>query len=187
MRKEHVVHVAHVQLPLGTVRLAGTSCGICRLAFAAESESAFAAWLKRWWPDCKVRHDDAPFGRLQEQLKAYCNGRLRAFDVPLDLRATAFQRRVLERVLLIPFGQTSTYGQIAADLGDPKLARAVGAANGANPLPLLIPCHRVVGSDGSLVGFGGGMALKRQLLQLEGHGLLGNRLAPLGMRALLDG
>jgi len=184
MKHDLVVHVAEVELPLGSVRLAATAQGMCRLAFPGEPDSAFDAWLKRWCVGGVVRENAEPFAALREQLYAYCAGELRAFDAPLDLRATPFQRRVLERVGQIPYGQTTTYGQIAAELGEPNLARAVGAANGANPLPLLIPCHRVVGSDGSLVGFGGGMALKRWLLQLEGHALLGNHIAAFKGRSL---
>lgn len=186
MKHDLVVHVAEAELPFGSVRLAATALGMCRLAFPGEPDSAFDAWLKRWCVGCVVRESGEPFAALREQLHAYCAGELRAFDVPLDLRATPFQRRALERVFRIPYGQTATYGQIAAELGGPALARAVGAANGANPLPLLVPCHRVVGSDGSLVGFGGGMALKRWLLQLEGHALLGDHLAAFKARSLFD-
>ena len=186
MKDDLVVHVAEVELPFGSVHLAATDQGVCRLAFPGEPDSAFDAWLKRWWVGGVVRENLKPFAALREQLKAYCAGELRVFDAPLDLRATPFQRRVLERVLHIPYGQTATYGQIAAELREPNAARAVGAANGANPLPLLIPCHRVVGSDGSLVGFGGGMPLKRWLLQLEGHALLGNHVAAFKARSLFD-
>lgn len=91
------------------------------------------------------------------------------FDLPLDLQGPAFHRRVWAALCEIPYGQTTSYGQLAADLGDPGLARAVGTANGANPVAIIVPCHRVIGADGSLVGYGGGLDRKRILLDLESH------------------
>jgi len=93
--------------------------------------------------------------------------RRREFDLPLDLRGTGFQRRAWAAVASIPYGQTRTYADIARAIGQPKAARAVGAANGANPLPLVVPCHRVIGSNGSLTGYGGGLDVKRKLLVME--------------------
>jgi len=102
------------------------------------------------------------------QLTEYFTGTRRRFDVEVDLHGTDFQRRVWEEVRLIPYGHTVTYGEIARRLGDPGTVRAVGRATGANPAPIVIPCHRVVGSDGSLVGYGGGVNIKAALLRLEG-------------------
>lgn len=120
---------------------------------------------------------DAPDGWIEDvqafpeaagQVRAYLEGRRTRFDVAHEARGSAFQRAVWEQVAKIPFGHTATYGELARAVGDPGAARAVGAANGANPLPLVIPCHRVVGVGGDLVGYGGGLALKRWLLALEG-------------------
>lgn len=104
----------------------------------------------------------------EAQLRAYFAGRLRVFDLPLDPRGTGFQRRVWHELTAIPFGEIRSYSQIAAAIGAPKAFRAVGAANGANPLPIVVPCHRVIGSSGKLVGYGGGLPLKQRLLALEG-------------------
>lgn len=105
---------------------------------------------------------------VARQLHAYAVGELTAFDVPVRPHGTPFQQRVWRALLDIPYGETRTYGEVAASLGRPTAARAVGLANGRNPIPIIIPCHRVIGADGSLTGFGGGLALKRRLLALEG-------------------
>ena len=105
--------------------------------------------------------------RTREQLAEYFAGKRREFDLPLDLRGTAFQRSVWQRLLEIPYGETSTYGALARELGDPGAARAVGLANGSNPIPIVIPCHRVIGANGALTGFGGGLPIKAALLELE--------------------
>jgi methylated-DNA-[protein]-cysteine S-methyltransferase len=103
------------------------------------------------------------------QLEEYFAGERRAFDLPLRFtRGSAFERRVWHALLGIPYGRTTTYGALAAALGDPGLARAVGAANGRNPIAIVVPCHRVVGANGRLVGYGGGLERKRALLALEG-------------------
>lgn len=104
---------------------------------------------------------------VQRQLHEYFEGRRTTFDVPLAPEGTAFQRDVWNALLRIPYGETTTYGQLARTIGRPSAVRAVGAANGQNPIPIIIPCHRVIGSDGRLVGFGGGLNVKRFLLALE--------------------
>ena len=102
------------------------------------------------------------------QLQAYFAGQLQRFDLPLDLRGTDFQLRVWRELERIPYGETRSYLQIAEAIGAPRAVRAVGAANGANPIPIVVPCHRVIGASGKLVGYGGGLPLKKRLLQLEG-------------------
>jgi methylated-DNA-[protein]-cysteine S-methyltransferase len=104
----------------------------------------------------------------QKQLRAYFARRLRQFDLPLDPQGTGFQKRVWKELETIPFGEVRSYAQIAIAIGAPNAVRAVGAANGANPLPIVIPCHRVIGSNGRLTGYGGGLPLKQRLLELEG-------------------
>jgi|SRR5579871_4738419 len=109
-----------------------------------------------------------------QQLTEYFAGERREFSLPLEIAGTAFQKRVWNMLLTIPYGETCSYRNIATALGTPSAVRAVGAANGANPLPIVIPCHRVIGSRGNLVGYGGGLPLKKRLLDLEsgaGHGL----------------
>ena len=115
------------------------------------------------------RQDATPVAvETGRQLRAYFAGKLREFDLPLDLRGTGFQLRVWNALLGIPFGETRSYLQIAQSIGAPAAIRAVGAANGANPIPIVVPCHRVIGANGKLVGYGGGLPLKKRLLELEG-------------------
>jgi O-6-methylguanine DNA methyltransferase len=104
----------------------------------------------------------------ERQLRAYFEGALREFELPLDMQGTDFQKRVWTQLRTIPYGETRSYGQIAAAIGAPTAVRAVGAANGANPIAIVVPCHRVIGASGKLVGYGGGLALKKRLLELEG-------------------
>jgi methylated-DNA-[protein]-cysteine S-methyltransferase len=117
---------------------------------------------------CVHAEDAAVLARAQEQLQEYFQGRRKSFDLPLDLAGTPFQREVWQALLAIPFGVTSTYGEIARRCGRPQAVRAVGGAIGRNPVSIVVPCHRVVGSDGSLTGFGGGLPRKRALLGIEG-------------------
>jgi methylated-DNA-[protein]-cysteine S-methyltransferase len=109
----------------------------------------------------------APFPAAREQLRAYFEGRLREFELPLAPAGTPFQHRVWRALLEIPYGRTVTYGELAARLGQPGASRAVGLANGRNPIAVVIPCHRVVGAGGALTGYGGGIERKRWLLDLE--------------------
>jgi methylated-DNA-[protein]-cysteine S-methyltransferase len=127
---------------------------------------------------------DEPFAAAARQLAAYFAGQLTRFSLPLSPRGTEFQRQVWAALQEIPYGQTVTYGQLAADLGRPAASRAVGLANGRNPVSIVVPCHRVIGSDGSLTGYGGGLDRKRYLLDLEqGRSLLD--LGPGGAGGLL--
>jgi methylated-DNA-[protein]-cysteine S-methyltransferase len=103
----------------------------------------------------------------ERQLREYFAGKRKTFSVPLDMRGTRFQKDVWEALLAIPFGETRSYGQIANQLGNPRATRAVGAANGRNPVSIIVPCHRVIGSSGKLTGFGGGLETKARLLNLE--------------------
>ena len=107
----------------------------------------------------------------ERQLAAYFDGRLHAFDLPLDFQGTDFQKRVWAALLAIPFGETRSYGDIARAIGAPTAFRAVGAANGRNPISIVAPCHRVIGTNGALTGFAGGMKAKEFLLRLEGLGV----------------
>ncbi|MHC1562774.1 methylated-DNA--[protein]-cysteine S-methyltransferase [Actinomycetospora sp. C-140] len=118
-------------------------------------------------PETLGDRDDDGLPAVREQLAAYFDGELTAFDLPLDLRGTAFQRRVWTELRAIPYGETRTYGELAAALGTPSASRAVGLANGRNPISIVVPCHRVVGASGSLTGYAGGVDRKRALLDLE--------------------
>lgn len=118
-------------------------------------------------PDRSWSEDQKPFKEVIRQLKGYFAGKLKDFDVPLVLHGTDFQLLVWRRLQQIPYGETVSYGQIARDIGNPEASRAVGLANGSNPIPIIVPCHRVIGSNGNLTGFGGGLPVKEKLLALE--------------------
>jgi methylated-DNA-[protein]-cysteine S-methyltransferase len=111
-----------------------------------------------------------------DELLAYFAGKLRVFTVPLDMQGTDFQLRVWNELLKIPYGETRSYAQVAEAIGRPKAVRAVGTANGSNPVAILVPCHRVIGSSGKLTGYGGGLPLKKRLLELEGAWTMGLRM-----------
>ncbi|MFH0845150.1 MAG: methylated-DNA--[protein]-cysteine S-methyltransferase [Pseudomonadota bacterium] len=124
--------------------------------------------LEAWQGEGIRLHDGKDYHRqVATELDAYFSGRLRDFSVPLDLRGTDFQRRIWDLLLKIPYGETRTYGQIARAVGDPKAGRAVGHANGRNPVSIIVPCHRVIGVKGKLVGYGGGLDRKKALIDLE--------------------
>jgi len=145
-----------VDSPVGELLLAGDGEALTRLSFAG-------APLPR-----DGRLDHSAFAPVIEQLEQYFAGERREFDLKLDLRGSDFQRDVWSALLEIPYGETATYGEIAERVGRPGKARAVGRANGSNPVAVIVPCHRVIGSDGTLTGYGGGIERKRRLLDLEG-------------------
>ncbi len=147
--------------PIGPLMLTADSAGLTGLYFSQGKKS-------KQRPDPSWLKDNSPFLQAANQLEEYFAGQRQQFDLPLHLQTSPFQQRVLAALQTIPFGETRTYKQIAQAIGSPKAMRAVGLANGNNPLAIFIPCHRVVGSDGSLTGFGGGLDAKRYLLALEG-------------------
>ncbi len=118
---------------------------------------------------------DPVLAESERQLRAYFAGDLREFSVPLDMQGTEFQKQIWRELIKIPYGETRSYMDIAEAIGSPGAVRAVGAANGANPIAIIVPCHRVIGSGGKLVGYGGGLALKKRLLDLEAR-VSGRRL-----------
>jgi O-6-methylguanine DNA methyltransferase len=157
-----------IETPIGSLGAAFTPRGLGRLAFADEGLAACEAWARRWLPGAAIARGGPPIDDLAAQLAAYFDGRLRDFDVALDLRGTPFQLAAWQGLLEIGYGQVRSYAAHAAAIGHPRAIRAVGAANGANPIPILAPCHRLIGSSGSLVKYGGGLEVKRRLLELEG-------------------
>jgi O-6-methylguanine DNA methyltransferase len=116
----------------------------------------------------QLQPDDPDMFNVYPQLKEYFRGERKQFDLPLEIEGTEFQKRVWNELSKIPYGRTISYKDLAVRLGDEKVIRAAASANGANPLPIVIPCHRVIGSDGSLIGYGGGLEIKEKLLVLEG-------------------
>jgi O-6-methylguanine DNA methyltransferase len=150
------------------VFVAATERGLCSIGLdARRGRSLLLEWVRRHAPGARVVEDAAALRGALEQIAAYGRGELKRFDLPLDLRGTPFQRRVWSALREIPYGATRTYGEVAARIGSPGAARAVGGATGANPLPVIVPCHRLVAADG-LGGFSGGLHHKRRLLALEG-------------------
>ncbi|MES1944204.1 methylated-DNA--protein-cysteine methyltransferase Ogt [Salinisphaera sp. PC39] len=149
----------HFDSPVGRLLLARDARGLRRIGFP---EGRLAPEPGPGW-----ERDDNAFDDVREQLQAYFDGRLTAFDLPLAPVTTPFQGRVLAELRKVPYGRTVTYGELARRVGNPRASRAVGMANGRNPLPIVIPCHRVIGADGSLTGFGGGIEVKRRLLKME--------------------
>jgi methylated-DNA-[protein]-cysteine S-methyltransferase len=162
-----VVHYCAVPTPIGRLFVAATDAGIVRIAFR-QSETAFIGELRRRLGGRPVR-SRARTADIVHQLRAYFAGARRAFDVRVDLSGlTPFHRRVLLAAARVPAGQVVSYGEIARRIGRPGSSRAVGQALGRNPVPIVIPCHRIVASGGGLGGYGGGLAIKRKLLRLEG-------------------
>ena len=150
----------YLDSPIGRLLLAGDKQGLKRLSFPSGkmAHKAEPDWIE----------DNASFPEARQQLGEYFAGKRQSFDLKLAPHGTTFQLEVLTALQKIPYGKTSTYAELAQKIGRPKAMRAVGAANGRNPLPIIIPCHRVIGADGSLTGFGGGLPTKKKLLQLEG-------------------
>ena len=146
-----------IETPIGSLTLAGDD----RLLYLLMVEQAHAPDRTGW------RADPSGFDDVVEQLAAYFAGELRSFDVAVEMRGTEFQRTVWRGLCDIPYGETWSYAELAAHIGRPTAVRAVGAANGRNPVSIIVPCHRVIGADGSLTGSGGGVDRTRALLDLE--------------------
>lgn len=150
----------YLDSPIGSLLLAGNETGLKIIGFPEGKGKIIPPpdWLR----------GDGYFADAESQLSEYFDGSRQSFELKLTASGTAFQMAVLDALQTIPFGETRSYLDIARQIGRPAAVRAVGAANGRNPLPIVIPCHRVIGSDGSLTGFGGGLETKRFLLELEG-------------------
>ncbi len=157
--KVSAVSYTTFESPVGPLLLVGDSNALRLVSFESSKHAAP--------PQADWKRDRAPFAEVIRQLQAYFRGELREFDLPLALEGTEFQRRVWNALRSIPYGETISYLQLAERIGNPKAVRAVGLANGSNPIPIIVPCHRVIGSDGSLTGFGGGLSTKKMLLELE--------------------
>ncbi len=152
---------------IGSLLVGVTPRGVCRITFDPEPEKELELLARAYGP--RVLRSSRPVDRLRRELDEYLDGRRRAFDVDLDLRAQpAFYLRVLDELARVGYGETTTYGALAARAGNPRAARAVGTVMNRNPVPIVLPCHRVVGANGSLTGYGGGLHRKEQLLRLEG-------------------
>lgn len=153
------MYYCHLDSPIGELLLAGGADELSVIGFPQGS--------MRRDPEPDWIYSEQPFAEVRKQLSEYFAGTRQQFDLPLKLAGTEFQISVLEALQTIPYGETTSYGAIAKQIGRPKAVRAVGAANGRNPLPIVVPCHRVIGSGGALTGFGGGLDTKEALLRLE--------------------
>jgi methylated-DNA-[protein]-cysteine S-methyltransferase len=151
-----------VDSPVGDLLLAATDRGLCRISYTVEGQDEALARA------FGVRVLRLPLDDVRRELDEYFAGRRRTFDLPLDLRVAGFQESVLHELARVPYGRTDTYGQLATRVGSPKAARAVGMVMNRNPIPIVLPCHRIVGANGSLTGYAGGLDVKRALLELEG-------------------
>ena len=149
----------HIPSPIGELLLVGDDSGLHQINFP---RSGHAAPAKTEW------HEDvSPLEETIRQLRAYFAGELETFDLTLAPEGTPFQQKVWNELCEIPYGETISYGELAKRMGNPNASRAVGLANGSNPIPIIIPCHRVIGSNGKLTGYGGGLPIKEKLLALE--------------------
>jgi methylated-DNA-[protein]-cysteine S-methyltransferase len=162
------VNYAYLDTPVGALLIAGDADSLQRIAFPRRGH---AVKPKPGWQESQR----GPVGEALRQVREYFAARRTDFDLPLAPEGTAFQRSVWRQLQEIPYGETISYGELARRVGNPKAARAVGTANGANPLPIVIPCHRVIAGDGTLGGFGGGLPTKQTLLDMEKRASVGNR------------
>ncbi len=153
------MYYSYLDTPIGELLLAGDDDALCLVGFPEGS--------MRRDPEPDWIYNEKPFAAARQQLTEYFAGQRREFDLSLRLSGTEFQMSVLRALQQIPYGETTSYAEIAERVGRPKAVRAVGAANGRNPIPIIVPCHRVIGSHGELTGFGGGLDTKEALLRLE--------------------
>ena len=167
--REHLLDVAYdlVDTPIGTLLVAATDRGLCRIAYDAEPERELDLLARAF--GLRVLRSAVPIDPARRQLDEYFAGKRQRFDLSVDLALQAdFNRRILRELARVPYGEVVTYGELAARAARPRAARAVGTVMNRNPLPIVLPCHRVIGSNGKLVGYGGGLHRKEALLRLEG-------------------
>lgn len=162
-------HIKYISLdsPIGNIFIASTSKGILEVSIGETDEKNFSAYLREKH-NTKVLRDTTAANEIIEDIKKYFKGSPVKFRCGFDLKGTTFQKRVWGALQRIPYGETRTYKDIARAIGNPEASRAVGNACGKNPIPVLIPCHRVTASDGSIGGYSGGIGIKKRLLKLEG-------------------
>ena len=151
-----MIYTGYVLSPIGMLKLESDGTGICRLEMCADAKAQTIENLA-----CPI------LAQAKEELEEYFSGKRKKFTVLVSLHGTEFQKHVWESLMRIPYGETRCYGEIAAEIGNPKASRAVGMANNRNPVMIIVPCHRVIGKNGSLVGYAGGLKVKEYLLNLE--------------------
>ena len=161
------IYWTDIESPIGNLRVASSEKGLVYIELPRANGRGFRGWMKSYTADEKAENADAPNQAAVDQILEYIEGKRREFDLPSELRATAFQRAVYAELAKVPYGEQRSYAEIAAAVGRPRAVRAVGSANGANPLPFVIPCHRVIASGGQLSGDAGGVKRKARLLAME--------------------
>jgi O-6-methylguanine DNA methyltransferase len=161
------IHTARFDSPIGKLTVASSDLGLSYVALPRANGRGLAGWQQRHAPDSTLAKGFEPNREAIGQILEFLEGKRRDFDLDLDLRGTPFQVAVYRQVASIPFGESRSYADVAEQIGRPRAVRAVGAANGANPIPLVIPCHRVLASNGNLQGYAGGLDLKAKLLAME--------------------
>jgi methylated-DNA-[protein]-cysteine S-methyltransferase len=162
---EKIFYTAY-ESPAGRLLIVSSGKGLAAILLPASGKDQMQS-LKKMFPKADLKEDAENNREAFNQLKEYFDGKRKAFDLKLDLRGSDFKKAALKKVMKIPFGETKTYGGIAKEMGNPNASRAVGSANRTNPVPIVIPCHRVIGSNGALVGYGGGLKMKQWLLDFE--------------------
>lgn len=162
-----MIQYSSADTPVGLIYLAQYENELCSLALGEEAELKLLNYLEDRFPGIQVNESGSDLKLAKDQLNEYFAGKRSSFELPLKLEGTEFQRKVWGELLQIPYGFTLSYGDLAKKLGKPGGMRAVGAANGQNPIPIIVPCHRVIAADGSLGGYTGGLDIKHILLELE--------------------
>lgn len=162
------MYYASIQLEDRTMTIAATDVGLCFVSLTNNSEQELRVWAAKREPHAQLIEDSSLLADYTRQMADYFDGKRNVFTMPLHFIGTPFQQAVWGAVAQIPYGEVRTYAEIASAAGFPKAVRAVGAANGANPIPIVVPCHRVIGANGTLTGYRGGIVLKQKLLHLEG-------------------
>ena len=169
MAKHSYLYYDEWNSPLGVITLVATDDGICHINFGSMEDlhSSLTNWARKYFLCTEFKHDEERLANAKEQLEAYFDKKLKDFDLDLDLYGTPFQQKVWRALYDIPFGETKSYKEIAQVIQAPKAVRAVGGAINRNPLAIIVPCHRVIGSNGALVGYAGGLDKKKHLLNHE--------------------
>ncbi len=160
------VYLTKAESKWGTLHIASSDIGVCKIGLWNELQTETVSWLEKHFDN--IVPDYEKNKAVVDQLVDYINGNLKEFTMDIHLIGTSFQKSVWNELIKVPYGEVCSYKELAIKAGSPKGFRAVGMANNRNPIPIIIPCHRVIGSDGALVGYGGGLDMKIKLLELEG-------------------
>jgi methylated-DNA-[protein]-cysteine S-methyltransferase len=163
-----MVYCTSFDSKIGLIYIASTDKGVCKISVPRQTKKNFFRWLRENFDDSEVVDNKSRNKEIMDQLNRYFNGKLAKFTCAVDMRGTPFQVRVWKELLKISYGTTISYKQLAKRLGTSRGFQAIGRANAANPVPIIVPCHRVLGTDGTLIGYASGVKTKEFLLKLEG-------------------